>query len=286
MSGIRVTYSGLISLVIGIGAIFLSLVFILIVTRTLEPIEFGTWGLITGLIVYATFIEPIVAYWASREIARGTESGRTIVASGSLLSIAGIAIYFIAAIIIGQQSDADNDALLFGIILIPVLFINRMLSAINTGWKPHAPLVAAFIFAAIEIVLALVFVYHLEMGVKGVVLTVTLAYNSSTISKTEEKTLSSGVQVVSIDFDNETIKRTHYNSNFTIDTVVVGNKIFDFDQNTSIYDYEDFANISYIKTIADGRIDSDSNNLSEFLEINFTVEVKEADAKPAEVVPG
>jgi hypothetical protein len=109
-------------------------------------------------------------------------------------------------------------------------------------------------------------------------ITVTLAYNSSTISKTEEKTLSSGIQKVSIDFDNETIKSTHYNANFTIDTIVVGNKIFDFDQNTSIYNYEDFAKISYIKAIADGRIDSDNNNLSEFLEINFTVEVKTANS--------
>jgi len=179
LSGIRVTYSGLISLVLGIGAIFLGMMFTIIVTRTLEPIEYGTWGLIMGLIVYGVFVEPLVSYWATREIARGTESGRTIVASGSLLSIAGIAIYFIVAIIIGQQSETDNDALLFGMILIPVLFINRMLSAINTGWKPHAPLVAAAIFTLIEIVFALVFVYHLEMGVKGVVLTVTLAYIGS-----------------------------------------------------------------------------------------------------------
>src|SRR3989338_1047200 len=108
-------------------------------------------------------------------------------------------------------------------------------------------------------------------------ITVVLAYNSSTISKTEEKSLSSGVQVVTIDFDNETIKGTHYNSNFTIDKVVVGDKVFDFNQNTSIYNYEDFAKTSYIKSIKDGRIDSDSNNLSEFLEINFTIEVKTVD---------
>lgn len=41
-------------------------------------------------------------------------------------------------------------------------------------------------------------------------ITVTLAYNSSKISKTEEKTLVNGLQVVSINFDNETIKSTHY----------------------------------------------------------------------------
>ncbi|MBI2101430.1 hypothetical protein HYT53_02365 [Candidatus Woesearchaeota archaeon] len=108
-------------------------------------------------------------------------------------------------------------------------------------------------------------------------ITVTLAYNSSKISKTEEKSLINGFQVVSIDFDNETIKSTHYSSNFTIDTIVIGNKIFDFNQNTSIYNYEDFAKTSYIKSITDSRLDTNANNLSEFLEINFTINVKIAD---------
>ena len=108
-------------------------------------------------------------------------------------------------------------------------------------------------------------------------ITVTLAYNSSKISKTENKSLSNGLQVVSIDFDNETIKSTHYVGNFTIDSVVIGPKLFDFNQNTSIYNYEDFAKTSYIKSITDGRIDTNANNLSEFLEINFTIAVKTAD---------
>lgn len=106
--------------------------------------------------------------------------------------------------------------------------------------------------------------------------TVTLAYNSSSISKTEEKSLNDGIQTISIDFDNETIKSTRYKGNFTIDAVIIGNKIFDFNQNTSNYDYEGFAKTSYIRSIADGKIDSNSNNLSEFLEINFTVLIKNA----------
>lgn len=107
--------------------------------------------------------------------------------------------------------------------------------------------------------------------------TVTLAYNSSTISKTQERTLNSGIQNISIDFDNETIKSTHYIGNFTIDAIVIGNKIFDFNRNTSVYNYEEFAKTSYIKSIADGRIDSNNNNLLEFLEINFTIDVKTAE---------
>ena len=107
-------------------------------------------------------------------------------------------------------------------------------------------------------------------------ITVGLAYNSSSISKTEEKTLGVGIQIVSIDFGNETIKSTHYKGNFTVKTIVIGNKIFELNKNTSIYDYEDFAKTSYIKSAADGMVDENSNNLSEFLEINFTVMAKNA----------
>ncbi len=112
---------------------------------------------------------------------------------------------------------------------------------------------------------------------KTVNITVTLSYNSSTISKTEEKSIGSGIQAISTKFDNETIKTSHYNGKFIIDKVIVGNKLFYFNQNTSFYNYEDFAKTPYIKSIADGIIDSNNNNLSEFLEINFTVGAKEKD---------
>ncbi|MEK6943717.1 MAG: CARDB domain-containing protein [Nanoarchaeota archaeon] len=101
--------------------------------------------------------------------------------------------------------------------------------------------------------------------------TITLRYNSSTISRTEEKLLGPGLNIFGLDFDNETIKSTHHHGNFTIETMVVGDKIFYINKNTSIYNYEDFAKTTYIKSITDTRIDTNNNNLSEFLEINFTV---------------
>ena len=71
--------------------------------------------------------------------------------------------------------------------------------------------------------------------------TVTLSTNSSTISKTEEKTLNNGSQVISINFDNETIKSTHNNGKFLITNAVIGNKNFKVNKNTSSYNYENFA---------------------------------------------
>ena len=95
MSGIRVTYSGLISLGVGLVSVFTGIIFTLIVTRQLTPDEFGTWGLLGTLIAYAVIIEPIISYWTTRDIARGGESGKTAIVSSGLFSIGGLLIYII-----------------------------------------------------------------------------------------------------------------------------------------------------------------------------------------------
>lgn len=109
-------------------------------------------------------------------------------------------------------------------------------------------------------------------------ITIVLRYNDSAISSTEEKTLTTGIQNISIDFDNETIKSTHYYGNFTVDTVVIGDKIIDTDKNTSVYNYETFAKTSYIKDYTSDEIDTNNNNLSDYLQINFTVNIKTSGA--------
>ena len=61
MSNIRVTYSGLISLAVGFSSLLTGTIFTLIVTRSLTPEEFGTWGLIGGLLSYVLIVEPIIS---------------------------------------------------------------------------------------------------------------------------------------------------------------------------------------------------------------------------------
>ena len=105
-------------------------------------------------------------------------------------------------------------------------------------------------------------------------ITAYLRFNETIISATKQVTLSSGLQTVSLDFDNETIKSTHYNGNFTLDSVSIGKKLIKPSYVTSIYNYEDFAKTSYFRNYSSAGIDINSNNLSEFLEVNFTIAVK------------
>lgn len=181
MSNIRVTYSGLISLVIGLASVVTGLIFTLIVTRRLTPEEFGTWGLIGGLITYVIIIEPIIAYWLTREISRGIESGRTAVFSSGVFSALGITGYIIIAYIVSFQTDVDLEVLLFASILIPVLFLSRTLTAINLGWKPQAVSYGLLVFEITKIPIAIILVYYLDLGIKGAILTTAISHLASII---------------------------------------------------------------------------------------------------------
>jgi O-antigen/teichoic acid export membrane protein len=181
MSNVRVTYSGLISLVVGLASVVTGLVFTLIVTRKLTPDEFGTWSLIGGLITYVIIIEPIIAYWATREISRGIESGKTAIITSAVFSALGVFGYIIVAFIVGLQTDADLQVLLLASILIPVMFLNRTLTAINLGWKPEVVSYGIISFEIIKIPIALILVYYLNLGIEGAIITTALAHLTSVI---------------------------------------------------------------------------------------------------------
>lgn len=181
MSGIRVTYSGLISLSFSLVGMFIGMIFIVIVTRTVSQVDYGTWGLITGLIVYPTMIEPIVSFWTTREIARGTESGKTAVFSNGILSIGAFVAYLIIAYVVSMQTEVQQSVLLFGAILIPAIFLNRTLNAIHVAWKPHIVSYGYLSFVVIEVLSALILVHFLEMGTVGIILAVTAGYIVSII---------------------------------------------------------------------------------------------------------
>ena len=176
MAGIRVTYSGLISFGTRLLSIITGLIFILIVTRSLSIQEFGTWGLINGIIIYAMVISPIITYWATREVARGEKTAQTAIFSSGGLSIIGLTIYLIAAYFVGIQSDADVSVLLFAGILIPLLFLDQTSVAINLGHKPQAVSYGFLAFELTKIPFALVFVYFLQYGVEGAILATFVAY--------------------------------------------------------------------------------------------------------------
>jgi O-antigen/teichoic acid export membrane protein len=181
MSNIRVTYSGGFFFMVGIITIFTGLAFMLIVTRSLSPQEFGTWNLIIGLILYVSLIQPLTSYWITREVARGEKSGKTAIISSSIFSLVGVVIFLIISFFTGENTDAKSEILFFAVILVPIWFLNDVLMSINMGFKPHIGSLGKLSLETSKIPLAITFVFFMDFGVQGVILSVALAHIPSII---------------------------------------------------------------------------------------------------------
>ena len=98
-----------------------------------------------------------------------------------------------------------------------------------------------------------------------------LSYNSSTISLKENKSIADSVNALTFNFDNETIKKTHYAGRFNISSVKIGKKILRTDFVTNHYDFRNFASSSYLDGFSDSGYDSDGNGKFELLQVNVDV---------------
>mgnify|MGYP001584537222 CR=1 FL=1 len=175
MSSIRVTYSGLIAFVISIVSVFTGLVFTIIVTRQLTQEEFGTWGIIGAMTGYMLIFEPIINHWATREIARGKESGKTALFSTGLFSTIAIVGYMIMIILFEKQIEVNFDLLLVGLILIPLAFFRASLQSIAMGYKPEIRSYGILAFEIVKIPVGLLLIYFLELGLMGAIITTAFA---------------------------------------------------------------------------------------------------------------
>lgn len=176
MSNIRVTYSGLISFIIGIISVFTGLFFVLIITRRLSPDEFGTWALIGTMISYFLISEQIISFWSTRQIARKEDVGRTAISSSAVFAAGAIPFYLALVYFVSTTSNAPLEPMILGAILLPVFFISKSIEAINLGHKPHVVSYSLLMLEAVKIPAALGFVLLLDLGINGAIMATIVAY--------------------------------------------------------------------------------------------------------------
>ena len=184
MSGIRVTYSGLVAFGVGIAGVLLGLIFTLMITRSLTPEEFGTYSLILSVVGYFLVAETIISYWAIRHTARGENIGKTAMLSsfgvaGAILPIFAVYVFFIS-----QTSGISFEVLLLGAVLIPANYISMTLTGINTGHKPHAVSYSLFLFDLAKIVVGALTILVLQWDVFGTIMAILAAFICKIIFQT------------------------------------------------------------------------------------------------------
>lgn len=176
MSNIRVTYSGLIGLVINFGRILTGMLFVIIVTRQLEPEEFGMWAIIGSMLAYFLITEGIISYWSTRQISRGTPVGKTAMVSSLLFGSGSTLVYIVSAYFFSYVEPTFRNSMMLAAVLMPVMFISYALSGINLGYKPHATSIGLLTFESLKVPAGLVLVFFLDLGLDGVIVAVLIAY--------------------------------------------------------------------------------------------------------------
>src|SRR5208337_2143857 len=99
-------------------------------TRWLAPGQLGLWEVVIDLVTFSSYPIGIVAYWATRDIARGRLVGRTALASGAAMSGLGLLLYFFLSFVTSSSLPASFLPFLLGSLLVPLSYWSQVTTSI------------------------------------------------------------------------------------------------------------------------------------------------------------
>ena len=163
---------------------FTGLLFTVMATRWLDPTGFGTWEVIVTLVTFSSYPVGMVAYWATRDVARGRLAGRTALITSALLSALGIATYLGFALDSYSKLAASVAPFLLGTLLVPLSYLNGAASAVVTGYRPSVYGTSLIVSELAKLGVAFEGLYVLHLGIDGVILALLTAYLVQSVTST------------------------------------------------------------------------------------------------------
>jgi O-antigen/teichoic acid export membrane protein len=155
---------------------FTGLLFTVMAARWLSLSGFGTWEVIVTLVTFASYPVGTVAYWATRDVARGRMIGRTALAAGTLLSALGLLIYFGFSFVTYSRIAASVTPFLLGALLVPLSYWNAAASAVVTGYRPSVYGTSLIFSELAKVAVAYEALYVFHLGINGVIVALLTAY--------------------------------------------------------------------------------------------------------------
>jgi hypothetical protein len=159
-----------------IASIFTGLVFLVMMTRSLSAQQFGLYEVITDLVAFSAYPAGLVAFWATRDIARGKMFGKTAIALNVTLSAFGILLYLALSYFSASRiPSAGIVNLLFAVLLVPVSYLSQAANAVVAGHRPVVLGYAVIFSEASKLAVAYPLLIVFKVGIDGVILAVMVA---------------------------------------------------------------------------------------------------------------
>ena len=159
-----------------VASAFTGLLFTVMVARWLSPGSFGTWEVIVTNVTFSSYPVGLVAYWATRDVARGKMVGRTSMFGGLFLSALGLVIYFGFSFVTYSAISAAVLPFLLGAILVPLSYWSAVANAVVQGFRPGAYAYSLVASEGAKLVVAYEALYVYRSGIDGVLVALMAAY--------------------------------------------------------------------------------------------------------------
>jgi len=172
---VRLRYAGLVSFFSTLFSTITGFLFVTMVTRKLDPLEFGLWHVVFTTIAYLTVVTDIVAYWAPRFIARGENVARSCfvfnLIGGSIASL----VYILVSQIISSSLNLPFFYFLVSTPHILLIYLSLALEGISKGYAPQYTGYALMVFETTKVLLAYCFIMTIRDRLLGAILSVMIA---------------------------------------------------------------------------------------------------------------
>jgi len=175
-SQISLRRTGLVVFGARIASIFTGLIFLVMMTRSLSAQQFGLYEVITDLVAFSAYPAGLVAFWATRDIARGKMFGKTAIVLNIALSAFGIMLYLALSYFSASRiPSASIVNLLFALLLVPVSYLSQAANAVVAGHRPVVLGYAVIFSEAAKLAVGYPLLVVFKVGIDGVILAVMVA---------------------------------------------------------------------------------------------------------------
>jgi O-antigen/teichoic acid export membrane protein len=162
-------------------SIFSGLAFLLIMTHSLNPSEFGLWEFIVDLVTFSSYPAGLVAFWATRKIARGMKVGGTAVCISLLLSVGGIIFFLVSSVYLHSDVGSALSHFLLATVLVPLSYFSVATNAVVAGYKPIISAYSLLVSEVCKLVLGYLLIVEFAMGIDGVIVSIASSYLSQSL---------------------------------------------------------------------------------------------------------
>lgn len=173
---VRPRRTGLVVFAARILSVFTGLLFLVMMTRWLSPSQFGLWEVITTIVAFSAYPVGVVTYWATRDVARGSQVAKSTLVINQIASLIGVAIYLAFALLSYEVIGSNLVPFMLAVVLVPLAYWTQATGALLAGLDPAVSGYSLLLSEPAKLIVAYPLLYMFRFGIYGILIAISFSY--------------------------------------------------------------------------------------------------------------